>query len=208
MALPLRPRARPCSISSRYASQTLADGGETPCFCEKGAIKSGVTSMAGFAPESGVTCMAGFAGARRPHPARNTATPAVFRYPLAVSLRTPVASSMRRKDHPSFPSAITCCFLSLLKTLLMPREPIRAPSGVNVPGFPMAGFQLTLYGRIWVTPEVQTREDNWVAYRASGLYFDLCAHSLWQVFDFRCRDSPMECLGSFRSLESVATLTG
>src|SRR3974390_2922700 len=62
---------------------------------------------------------------------------------------------MRRKDHPSFPSAITCCFLSLLKTLLMPREPIRAPSGVNVPGFPMAGFQLTLYGRIWVTPEAQ-----------------------------------------------------
>jgi len=41
----------------------------------------------------------------------------------------------------------------LLKTLLMPSEPIRALSGVNVPGFPMAGFQLTLYGRIWVTPE-------------------------------------------------------
>jgi hypothetical protein len=35
----------------------------------------------------------------------------------------------------------------------MPSEPIRALSGVNVPGFPMAGFQLTLYGRIWVTPE-------------------------------------------------------
>jgi len=79
-----------------HASQTLADRGETPCFCEKGAIKSGVT------------CMAGFAGARRPDPGRNTATPAAFRYPLAVSLRTPVASSMRRKDHPS---AITCCFL-------------------------------------------------------------------------------------------------
>jgi len=35
----------------------------------------------------------------------------------------------------------------------MPSEPIRALSGVNVPGFPMAGFQLTLYGRIWATPE-------------------------------------------------------
>jgi hypothetical protein len=35
----------------------------------------------------------------------------------------------------------------------MPREPTRALSGVNVPGFPMAGFQVTLYGRIWVTPE-------------------------------------------------------
>src|SRR5215469_14094197 len=60
---------------------------------------------------------------------------------------------MRRKDHPSFPSAITCCFFSSLKTLLMLREPIRAPLAVNVPGFAMAGFQLTLYGRIWVTPE-------------------------------------------------------
>jgi hypothetical protein len=37
--------------------------------------------------------------------------------------------------------------------LLMPREPIRAPLGVNVPGFAMAGFQVTLYGRIWVTAE-------------------------------------------------------
>src|SRR6184192_1034089 len=60
---------------------------------------------------------------------------------------------MRRRDHPSFPSEITCCFFSVLKTLLMPSEPIRALSGVNVPGFSMAGFQLTLYGRIWATPE-------------------------------------------------------
>src|SRR5215469_2521893 len=62
---------------------------------------------------------------------------------------------MRRKDHPSFPSAITCCFFSSLKTLLMPREPIRAPFGVNVPGSAMAGFQLTLYGRFWVTAEAK-----------------------------------------------------
>src|SRR5271166_4599468 len=62
---------------------------------------------------------------------------------------------MRRKGHPSFPSAMTCCFFSSLKTLLMPTEPIRAPVGVNVPGLPMAGFQLTLHGRIWVTTEVR-----------------------------------------------------
>jgi len=37
--------------------------------------------------------------------------------------------------------------------LLMPSEPIRAPLGVNVPGFAMAGFQVTLHGRIWVTAE-------------------------------------------------------
>src|ERR1700687_585309 len=53
---------------------------------------------------------------------------------------------MRRKGHPSFPSAMTCCFFSSLKTLLMPTEPIRAPVGVNVPGF--------THGRFWVTPEV------------------------------------------------------
>jgi len=35
----------------------------------------------------------------------------------------------------------------------MPREPIRAPLGVNVPGSSLAGFQVTLFGRIWVTPE-------------------------------------------------------
>jgi CBS domain-containing protein len=40
----------------------------------------------------------------------------------------------------------------------MPREPISAPLGVNVPGFAMAGFQVTLYGRIWVTPEAPVKE--------------------------------------------------
>src|ERR1700740_3689940 len=99
--------------------------------------------------------MAGFAGARRPHPGKHTTTPAAFKYPLAVSVRTPWAPAMRRKDHPSFPNATTCCFFSSLKTLLMPREPIRAPLGVNVPGFAMAGFQVTLHGRIWVTAEVK-----------------------------------------------------
>jgi hypothetical protein len=138
------PRARPCSINSRYASQTLADGGEgalgAPCFSEKGAIKSGVTRMAGFA------------GARRLHPGRHTTTPADFRYALVVSLRTPVACSMRRKGRPSFPSAMTCCFFSSLKTLLMPKEPMRTPLGVNVPGPTLAVFQLTLHGRILGDP--------------------------------------------------------
>jgi len=35
----------------------------------------------------------------------------------------------------------------------MPKEPIRAPLGGNVPGLTMADFQLTLHGRFWVTPE-------------------------------------------------------
>jgi len=41
----------------------------------------------------------------------------------------------------------------VVEALLIPSEPIRALSGVNVPGFAMAGVQLTLYGRLWATPE-------------------------------------------------------
>jgi hypothetical protein len=61
---------------------------------------------------------------------------------------------MCRKGHPSFPSAMSCCFFSSLKTLLRPKEPVTAPLGVNVPGLIMAGFQLTLHGRIWMIAEV------------------------------------------------------
>src|SRR5439155_844735 len=46
-----------------------------------------------------------------------TASPTAFRYALAVSRRTPVVSSMRRRDRPSRPSAITCPRFSTLKTL-------------------------------------------------------------------------------------------
>src|SRR5215212_7878310 len=129
--------------------------------------ESAVTSMAGFATfgllsarssplvgsESAVTSMAGFAV--RTHPGARTWMPAAFRYPLAVSRRTPMACSMRRKDQPSRPKAIICCRLSSLNTLLMPREATLPPRVVNVPGdyFSMAGFEVTLYGRFWVTPE-------------------------------------------------------
>jgi len=46
----------------------------------------------------------------------------------------------------------------------MPSKPIRALSGVNVPGFPMAGFQVTLYGRIWATPEEPPRSRQFLAW--------------------------------------------
>ena len=40
----------------------------------------------------------------------------------------------------------------------MPREATLPPRVVNVPGdyFSMAGFEVTLYGRFWVTPEART----------------------------------------------------
>ena len=50
--------------------------------------------------------------------------PAARRYPPIVSRRMCTAASMRRSDHPSRPSAMTCCFLSSLKTLLTLTEGI------------------------------------------------------------------------------------
>src|SRR5262245_22112455 len=99
MAMALRPRASPCVMSSRYASQALAEGLEgfvggpesvvTPMagFAVSGSsLQEGVSGlelagMAGFAGSgSVVTCMAAFAGARRPHPpGRRTGTPAALR---------------------------------------------------------------------------------------------------------------------------------
>src|SRR6185503_14517976 len=96
--------------------------------------------------------MAGFA---RPQPGGRTWRPAALRYVLAVSRRTPVACSMRRKDQPSLPKAIICCRLSSLNTLLMPLQASLPCSAVNVPDdfSYMAGFEVTLYGRIWVSAE-------------------------------------------------------
>src|SRR5271156_2384557 len=62
---------------------------------------------------------------------------------------------MRRKGHPSFPSAMTCCFFASLKTLLIPTEAIAPLDGVNVLALSLAGFQVTLIGRFWVIPEAR-----------------------------------------------------
>src|SRR5215467_10274431 len=85
--------------------------------------------------------LAGFAGMRFPQKrGSRTTMPAAFRKAPAVSRRTPVACSIRRKGHPSFPSAITCYFRSSLKALLMSGEPIKAPLGVNVPSSTVGRF--------------------------------------------------------------------
>src|SRR5439155_25092148 len=132
IAMAFRPWLSPSSIVSRYGSQALAEGfGWGRCrggFSVKDLLKSVVTpaSLAGFeSAESVITPLAGFDD-RRPHPpGGRTAIPDAFRYAPAVSRRTPVACSMRRSVQPSFPSAITCCFFSSFKTLLMPTERIR-----------------------------------------------------------------------------------
>jgi len=68
---------------------------------------------------------------------------------------------MRRKGQPSRPSATTCCFFCSLKTLLTstegsPSRPSQCPASA-----PLAGFQVTLIGRFWVTPEVCPTQTTW-----------------------------------------------
>ena len=49
---------------------------------------------------------------------------------------------MRRKGHPSFPSAMTCCFFSSLKTLLMPTEAIGPSPESMSRALSLAGFEV------------------------------------------------------------------
>ena len=73
-----------------------------------------------------------------------------------VSRRTRVDSWILRRDHPSRPKAMICCFFSSFKTFAMLREATYSPAAVNVPDVSsesMAAFQVFLYGRFWVFTE-------------------------------------------------------
>src|SRR5207302_9206051 len=73
-----------------------------------------------------------------------------------VSRRTRVASCIFRRDHPSRPHAMICCFFSSFKTFAMLREATYPPAAVNVldvSSESMAAFQVFLYGRFWVFTE-------------------------------------------------------
>ena len=116
----------------------------------------GLTVLAGFvASDPVVTSLAGFAGGRRPHaPGGRTPIPAAFRYAPAVSRRTPVSCSMRRKGHPSRPRATTCCFfLRSRRCSYRRRLQCLAPESTSRALFSLAGFQVTLIVRFWVTAE-------------------------------------------------------
>jgi len=61
---------------------------------------------------------------------------------------------MRRNGHPSRPKAITCCFFASLKTLLISTKATALRRNQRPrASFSLAGFQVTLIGRFWVTPE-------------------------------------------------------
>jgi len=61
---------------------------------------------------------------------------------------------MRRRDHPSRPSAITCPRFSMLKTLATAAsaEPTAAVN-VPAPAIRWPVFQLLITGRFWVSTE-------------------------------------------------------
>src|SRR5712691_737768 len=69
-----------------------------------------------------------------------------------VSRRTRVAFWIFRRDHPSRPKAMICCFFSSFKTFAMLREATYPPAAVNVlddSSESMAAFEVFLYGRFW-----------------------------------------------------------
>jgi hypothetical protein len=73
-----------------------------------------------------------------------------------VSRRTRVVSWILRRDHPSRPKAMICCFFSSFKTFAMLREATDPPAAVNVldvSSESMAAFQVFMYGRFWVFTE-------------------------------------------------------
>src|SRR5260370_12825285 len=61
---------------------------------------------------------------------------------------------MRRSGHPSRPRGMTCCFFASLKTLLIPTKATALRWNQRPrASLSLAGFQVTLIGRFWVTPE-------------------------------------------------------
>src|SRR5438132_5869000 len=81
-----------------------------------------------------------------------------------VSRRTRVASWIFRRDHPSRPKVMICCFFSSFKTFAMLREATYPPAAVNVlvdSSESMAAFQVFLYGRFWVfTEDIASTDDS------------------------------------------------
>src|SRR5712692_196287 len=77
---------------------------------------------------------------------------------------------MRRSDHPSRPSAITCCRFSALKTLPIPAAGVQPTAQVNVsaPGTALAGFQVSINGRFWVSTEAGAARDLLARYAEAG----------------------------------------
>src|SRR3989442_13101786 len=69
---------------------------------------------------------------------------------------------MRRSVEPNCPRAMTCCFFASLKMLAMAAEgPQSPPPRQRLERLlPMAGFQVSIYGRFWVSTEGKRRQST------------------------------------------------
>src|SRR5437016_916086 len=85
---------------------------------------------------------------------------------------------MRRSVQPNCPRAMTCCFFVSLKMLAMPAEgPRSLPPRQRLERLlPMAVFQVSMYGRFWVSTEAEKADASGrVLFRADA---DLCYYRL------------------------------
>src|SRR5580704_2308251 len=110
-----------------------------------------------------------------------------------VSRRTRVASWIFRRDHPSRPKAMICCFFSSFKTFAMLREATYPPAAVNVldvSSESMAAFQVFIYGRFWVFTEgVFTRD------RFEGIKIEATGQNIITLGDGNQVNAQFQALG-------------
>src|SRR6202008_4929222 len=107
-----------------------------------------------------------------------------------VSRRTRVVSWIFRRDHPSRPKAMICCFFSSFKTFAMSREATDPPAAVNVldvSSESMAAFQVFLYGRFWVFTEAHADGLSFLA-SDGGVILSHRLHTSMESFAHRKRE--------------------
>src|ERR1035438_3298328 len=106
---------------------------------------------------------------------------------------------MRRSGHPSRPRAITCCFFASFKTLLIStKATCLTPKSTSRASFSLAGFQVTLIGRFWVTPE------DWPA--PTSLLFNQEVAPLTFIAEFRTPSARIKESSTWRDSSTYPTL--
>src|SRR5205814_7662925 len=94
-------------------------------------------------------------------PGARTAIPAAARYRLIVFRSTPTVAWIRRADHPSRPTAKTCCFFSSPKTFLPGGGTMIPPPRQRLGPLPLvADFQVSISGGFCPSTEAKRRNRN------------------------------------------------
>ena len=151
------------SISSRYGSQALAVGARLggggpvggPAEARHEPASESVDTSTGRICRVGGHLYGRFWRVAPPPggPHREPGGLEVGRRRSPAARPSPLA--MRRSVQPNRPRAMTCCFFASLKRLAMAAQGPRslAPRQRLERLLPMAGFQVSMYGRFWVSTE-------------------------------------------------------